>query len=80
MRYKIEGYREVNDLVFTVDRLIKEGWEPIGGVAHTGNAYIQALIKKEPATPPRKRGRPPAGAKKKTVAKKERPITGADFS
>lgn len=80
MRYKIEGYREVSDLIFRVNALVDDGWEPLGGVAHTGNAYVQALIKKEPVSPPVKRGRPPAGAKKKTVAKKKKPITGADFS
>ena len=51
MDYKIESGRDIPDLVLQVEAQVREGWEPIGGVASIphpqhGHMLIQAMTKK----------------------------------
>jgi len=47
MKYDVIEEREIENLVETINKKIKEGWEPIGGIAVSGSDgdfYTQAII------------------------------------
>lgn len=49
MNYEIEAHESFEDLVIAVNKRIKDGWQPIGGVSHVYDGQIdwtcQSLIK-----------------------------------
>jgi len=48
MQYTVVECRECSELIKKVNELLKQGWEPAGGMCYvsTYSNYLQALIKK----------------------------------
>lgn len=45
MEYIIIESKNVAQLVFRINELIECGWQPLGGVCHGANNYIQAMTR-----------------------------------
>lgn len=45
MEYRVVSEKRIIELWSQVNRLIKAGFVPQGGVSFTGNYYIQAMVK-----------------------------------
>lgn len=50
--YKVVRTSSLDKLEVLVNELMQEGWEPTGGVARTGAAYMQALTRFTFSPPP----------------------------
>lgn len=46
MKYRLLESKRKEDLIDAVKHWIKFGWEPQGGVSHTTETYMQAMIKR----------------------------------
>lgn len=46
MEYTVLESERMRDLIASVNYWMQFGWEPQGGVSHTSEKYIQAMIKR----------------------------------
>ena len=68
MEYKVLRYMKAVDLEKEVVNMLQDGWETIGGVSHSGESFIQAVIKKPPVASEKTKG----GGETTTVVTKPR--------
>ena len=72
MQYKVLRNRYGSDLEDVVVGMLNNGWKVVGGVSHSGEAYLQAMIKEDEVPPikkpsPQKKSRVKAGGTAKTT-------------